>query len=67
MEHWGLSDPPLVVWVLNWWVSWENSGQVPEEKVGIVQQCSVVELSTVDNQWSLIPKSSSETFGDEEH
>ena len=38
VEDWGLSCSPLSVGVWEGWVPWEDLGQVPVEKVWVVEE-----------------------------
>ena len=67
MEDGSLPSPPLAVGIGHWRVSWEDSANVPPEKIWIVEQGSVVELRIVSDEWSLVSQASSETSAHEEH
>lgn len=62
MEYWLLSGSPFSVGIWNWWVLWKNSCEVPPEEIWVVQQSSCVELMVVENNWSLISQTSSESL-----
>ena len=67
MEDGSLSGPPLAVGVWNWRVSGKHPADVPPEEVWVVEQSSVVELTVVSHQGSLVPQTSAQATADEEH
>lgn len=66
MEDWLLPSHPLSVGIWNWWVPWKNSADIPPVEVWIVQESPLVESVIVEYDWSLVTKTSSNTFGHEE-
>ena len=67
VEDGSLPSPPLAVGIGHWRVSWEHSADVPPEKIWIVEQGSVVELTIVSHEWSLVSQASSESSANKEH
>jgi len=66
MEDWSLSGSPFSMGIWNWRISWENSSEIPPEEIWVVYECPVMELMIVEDDWSLITKTSSETLSNEE-
>ena len=62
MKYRLLSGSPLSVGIWNWRVLWENSAHIPPEEIWVVQQGSCVELMVVEDDWSLISQTSSESL-----
>ena len=56
VEDWGLSSSPLSMGVWDWWVSWENSAEIPPVEIWVVQESSLVEAVIVEHNGSLVSK-----------
>ena len=67
VEDWSLSGPPLTVSIGHWWVSWQDSANIPPEKIWVVEKSPVVELTIVSHQRSLVSQTSSEASAHKEH
>ena len=66
VEHWGLSSSPLAMRIWNWRVSRQNFTKIPPEEIWIVQESSLMESAVVENNWSLVSQTSSNTLRHEE-
>jgi hypothetical protein len=66
VEHWVLASSPLSVCIRNWGVLWQNTGDVPVEKVWVVCECFGVQSVVVHEDWAIVFKTTAKTL-DNEH
>ena len=57
-----LPSSPLSVGIRNWRVLGKSPAEIPPEEIWVVQQGSCVELMVVEDDWSLISQTSSESL-----
>jgi len=61
MEDWSLSHSPLEMCVWHWWRLWQLSSESPPEQVWVVHECSLMELVVIEDDWSFVSETSSES------
>lgn len=66
VEDWSLPGSPLSVGIWNWRVPWQDSADVPPIEVWVVQQSPLMEAVVVENNWSLISKTPTDSSRHEE-
>ena len=62
MEDWHLSCSPFSMGIWDWRVLWQNSCPIPPKEVWEVKLGPLVESMIVENDWSLVSKTSTDSL-----